>query len=616
MSNYWAIAVGINQYQFFQPLNYAQRDAQALRDFLVEEAQVPAQQCVLLTDSAEAVLAGAPVPNREVILAQITRVCQTLRPDDVLWVFFSGYGVRMQGRDYLVPMDGHPEKLLLTAIALDELFKVFATVPKAHIILALDMNRSQGSLHGQGVGDQAILLANSHQNCVLLLACQPDQFSQETLALRHGFFTAALLEGLRYENCLTPESLSIYLRDRLPELTEHHWRPTQAPVTVLPAEEKYVLLLPQAAALAVGVSTPVAEGVGEFRPTSVEPQLPDGGRPKAGTPRSAVVGMTGTPPATVSSGLPTPPLVNESMRSPTPDSMSLQEQFAEIWADSFWRLLILWGGGIALALMIGVVVRNREVFTFPSTPESAPANPSLQSGTPTDLETPNASPLQQAIAAMGQPTDPSLAGQTAAFANAIAIAQAIPPSDPTYADAQTSIERWQMTTLDLAQAQAAQQDYQGAIASVQALLPTDNADVEAEAQSLLVSWEVAAKNQAILAKAQSLARPDQASSLNDAIGTALTIPSGQPFYAEAQQSIAQWSQGILKLATTRAEAQDYGLAVQTAQLVPPGTVAYDGAQAAIAQWQEQAIQQQTAKPSEASDSAESSGSGASTESAE
>jgi uncharacterized caspase-like protein len=33
---HWAISIGINQYEFLQPLSYAQHDAQAMHRFLIE----------------------------------------------------------------------------------------------------------------------------------------------------------------------------------------------------------------------------------------------------------------------------------------------------------------------------------------------------------------------------------------------------------------------------------------------------------------------------------------------------------------------------------------------------------------------------------------------------
>ena len=39
MGKNWAITIGVNQYEYLQPLQYAQRDAEAMRDYFLQEAE-------------------------------------------------------------------------------------------------------------------------------------------------------------------------------------------------------------------------------------------------------------------------------------------------------------------------------------------------------------------------------------------------------------------------------------------------------------------------------------------------------------------------------------------------------------------------------------------------
>ncbi|MCD8486737.1 MAG: hypothetical protein LRZ84_08345 [Desertifilum sp.] len=48
MGKTFAIAIGINQYQHFQPLNYAQQDAQALWDLWTQRLGIPSNQCFFI----------------------------------------------------------------------------------------------------------------------------------------------------------------------------------------------------------------------------------------------------------------------------------------------------------------------------------------------------------------------------------------------------------------------------------------------------------------------------------------------------------------------------------------------------------------------------------------
>ena len=69
MANHAGVAIGINRYQFLPPLNYGQADAQALWQFLVEQAKWPSQMCLLLTDTAPMVGNQSTYPTRENILS-------------------------------------------------------------------------------------------------------------------------------------------------------------------------------------------------------------------------------------------------------------------------------------------------------------------------------------------------------------------------------------------------------------------------------------------------------------------------------------------------------------------------------------------------------------------
>src|SRR6476469_10512850 len=101
MANQACIAIGINQYQFFQPLGYAQADAQAVWQFLVEEAGWPQDRCLLLTDTSPPTGAGSTIPTKENILGVVENFAyESVIAGDLLWVFFSGYGVTLEAEAY------------------------------------------------------------------------------------------------------------------------------------------------------------------------------------------------------------------------------------------------------------------------------------------------------------------------------------------------------------------------------------------------------------------------------------------------------------------------------------------------------------------------------------
>src|SRR6476469_2145396 len=238
MVKHWAIAIGINQYQFLQPLRYAQQDAQALHDFWVEEASFPDYQCLLLTDASAPRGERSTYPTQATIRAWIEELWrQSVQPGDLVWCFFSGYGAVYQGQDYLMPIDADPADIPGTALSVRSLLEQFAATAAETTLVVLDMNRTQGFQTNELLSTQTLELAR-RLNIATVLSCEPGEFSHETASLRHGCFTAALLEGLRSGKCDTLVDLDAFLCDRFPQLAGHHSQPEQHPVVVVNPPEK------------------------------------------------------------------------------------------------------------------------------------------------------------------------------------------------------------------------------------------------------------------------------------------------------------------------------------------------------------------------------------------
>ncbi|MBW4483559.1 MAG: caspase family protein [Tildeniella torsiva UHER 1998/13D] len=651
MASHWPVIVGINQYQSLQPLMYAQFDALELRDFLVNEVGLPAQYCSLLTDISAVVYEGAAAPTREVLLQRLAQSCDRAGSEDTVWFFFSGYGVQWQGKDYLLPIDADPNRIEQTGILVETLLNQLAQGNQRQAIVMLDMNRPQSALSpapgGGHLGDQTLALAKS-LGIPLVLSCQPDQFSQETLAVRHGLFTEALIEGMRFHGCLTLAQLVVYLRDRVPELCQHHWRPVQNPMAVVPPGQQYIMLVPASLVgqMPIGV-LPEPEILPEPPPSPeislpVEPNpiwpsypvpptdLPNGGSAKPWPPTER------PEPELPPGGLPEvtqPPVTNP----PTPSLVPWQR----------------WGILAAGLLLLGVLWRNQDSLWGPgsspeATPEATappPADDPPAEGLPTAPPTePVGEPLFPGTAASGaealarartaldqrqfgealswltqipegeRPEDyealvnqaetgyanAELSGGAALnqarrliepvsaslFNDAIEQARQVPAGDPAHEQAQADIERWSLVILDLAEGRAAAGDLDAAISAAR-LVPQDQGETWGQAQAQIQTWEQSRVNRQLLQEAQSLLQPDQAASFQAAIAIAQQIPPDYPESAIAQERIDQWSRDILAIARARAASGQIPGAISAAGLVPPGTSAYDQAQQEIQQWQSQ-----------------------------
>ncbi|MBD1829307.1 caspase family protein [Microcoleus vaginatus GB1-A2] len=600
MKHHACIAIGINQYQLLQPLSYAQEDAEALYGFLTEEAGFAPDGCLLMTDSSPSLWGQSTYPNRENILRLTQSLCaEHLQQGDLLWCFFSGYGVSYEGKDYLMPVDGNPADIPGTGIPVELLLNTLKNAPTETVLVLVDMNRSQIVKAGETLGSQTAELARELE-IPTVLSCRPNQVSRETSALRQGFFTTALLEGLRSGQCMTIKGLDRFLSERLPELCDHHLRPQQEPLMVVnPPGKAHLVILPDAS----GVPTAVLAG----RNGNMAVNAADGfDRPQMATATAPM----DLPPAVRNaqdSSVERPPVSPPNAVGPADrggDRPNLQKPEDEDNGGSdksFLQQLILWSSATALVLLLGVFVTNKSIFTGqqeadPRSPAKNAQNSGAQKSAGAGVS-PNQLRAVQAGSGTKQPPSSQQVwaeaktflkdGSASSFNKAVVKARTIPASDPLYPQAQQDIERWSLTILDIANGRAARGDFQGAIGAAK-LMPDVNQPVYNQSQQAIAQWEELSKDQdvnvALLSAAKGQIKRGAASSYSKAIQQANKIQPGQPKYEEAQQLIGEWSETILKIAQLRSSQGKLKEAVEAASLVPSGTKSYQQAQKYITNW--------------------------------
>ena len=635
MNNHWTIAIGINQYEFFQPLRYAQADAEALRNFLVGEAGCPNNCCLLLTDTSPPIRGQSTYPNQDNIQTWLEELCQNyVQPGDSLWFFFSGYGISSNGKDYLMPREGDPTRISETGIAIKTLFEQLKAAPSDDVFAILDMNRSQGSHWGAVTGAQTVELAEKMQ-VAALLSSQLDGFSHETSALQHGFFTAALLESLRYHQCITLETLQHYLASRVPELSTHHSRPEQKPLLIAyPPEKLQQIVFSHNGSF----NTLTPDNVDADDADASQAEDPD--LSVDGAVDGAVDGdnvAVSIPDHEADEGgqdaIATTEANDEDLLPSQPERDPTATEETALLPRLFWSGLI--AGGLFLTAV--VVWRHFKPFfggaeipaesSIPASP-GATSDPALSQMDPANSS--SASDPQPPASSGAAPAPPEIAPsetvspetsqanasgnstaqsnnegsaqalldsakaairptQASYYSQAIFQASRIGPDDPLYETAQADIKRWSQVIFDIAQGRAQQGNLLGAIAAAK-LIP-QNQPIAADVQQSLALWKQQAKQQAInrrhLQEARQIVQRYQASSYNRAIAIAKKIQPGQPEYDTAQRLIAQWSKSIYELARSRASQGKLQSAIQTAKLVPPDTHSYVAAQNVMSKWRTQ-----------------------------
>jgi hypothetical protein len=522
-----------------------------------------------------------------------------LQQGDLLWCFFSGYGVSYEGKDYLMPVDGNPADIQGTGIPVELLLNTLKKAPTETVLVLVDMNRSQIVKAGESIGSQTAELARELE-IPTVLSCRPNQVSRETSALRQGFFTTALLEGLRSGQCMTLKGLDRFLSDRLPELCDHHLRPKQEPLMVVnPPGKAHLVILPDAS----GVPTAVLAG----RNGNMTVNAADG----FDSPQMATATARMELPAAVGnaqdSSVDMPPVsqpnaVGTDDRGGDRPKLQKPEDRDNGMSDkSFLQQLILWSSATALVLLLGVFVTNREVFQGqkegdPRSPAENAQNSGSQNSAGAGVSQ-NQPLAVQAGAGTKQPPSSQQVwaeaktflkdGSASSFNKAVVKARTIPASDPLYPRAQEDIQRWSLTILDIANGRAARGDFQGAIGAAK-LMPDVNEPVYNQSKEAIAQWEELSKSQkvnaALLSAAKRQIKRGAASSYSKGIQQANKIQPGQPKYEEAQQLIGEWSETILKIAQLRGSQGKLKEAVEAASLVPSGTKSYQQAQKNIANW--------------------------------
>ncbi|MCC5601808.1 SUMF1/EgtB/PvdO family nonheme iron enzyme [Nostoc favosum] len=251
MAKNWAIAIGINQYDYLQPLNFAKRDALLMQEFLSNEAGF--EPIFFFSDDSPELAGKSTRPTRTNLLRVLRQLFDNpfMGAGDNFWFFFSGHGIRYADRDYLMPCDGDPEDIENTAIAINFVSERLRRCGADNIVLILDACRNEGKKTGEGIGRQTAEEARQ-QGVISIFSCIPQEYSYEINALQQGAFTRALLEGLGIQGkCATVERLEQYLKFRVPELVHQYKNTRQTPYVIAePVNKSHLILVPRYATLA------------------------------------------------------------------------------------------------------------------------------------------------------------------------------------------------------------------------------------------------------------------------------------------------------------------------------------------------------------------------------
>ncbi len=140
------LAISVNDYLLANPLTYGSRregrfagsSTGALKDIFALDFRLkfPRTQCFELSDGSRT----ADAPLKDVIKEAISDFCETSRPQDRIVLLFTGHGKGMDGKGYLVPVEGDlndPE----TLIPIDWVYEQLAKCPARQKLFIVDVCR-------------------------------------------------------------------------------------------------------------------------------------------------------------------------------------------------------------------------------------------------------------------------------------------------------------------------------------------------------------------------------------------------------------------------------------------------------------------------------------------
>jgi hypothetical protein len=190
----YAVVVGIEKYPDLPAAQYAERDAQAMRDHLVALGYPP-RNVILLT--------GARASRASLAKNLDSWLPNHVTKDSTVFFYYSGHGAPEAGSGlaYLMPVDGDPQYLKDTAYPVKMVYQKLGALKAKRVIVALDSCFS-------GAGGRSVLAAGTRPlvtkvdtgmaagRIVSLSASGSDEISGMAAAQGHGLFTYYMLKGL------------------------------------------------------------------------------------------------------------------------------------------------------------------------------------------------------------------------------------------------------------------------------------------------------------------------------------------------------------------------------------------------------------------------------------
>lgn len=214
----FAVVVGIERYSRIPQADFAERDAQAMTEYLLAMG---------FTRRNIIHLAGAEASYSSLKKYLESWLPKNVQPGNRVFFYFSGHGAPdvATGEAYLLPWDGDPSFLKDTAYPTKRLYEQLAALPAKEVVVAMDACFS-------GAGGRSVLAKGARplvmkldtptvpQKMTVFAAASADQITSTLEDQGHGTFTYYFLKGLSdaaqgSPQAVTAKSLYDYLKPKV-----------------------------------------------------------------------------------------------------------------------------------------------------------------------------------------------------------------------------------------------------------------------------------------------------------------------------------------------------------------------------------------------------------------
>jgi tetratricopeptide (TPR) repeat protein len=248
----WALVIGVDNYseQQISKLSGGANDARALAQALVQNADFPATQVILLAPDQPPQLQ----PRRSTILRYLSNMRGQIPKDGLLLFSFAGHSIERGGHSYLLPSDAlaidDPSLLEDTAVNVNRVKELIRATEVTQVLLVLDAWRNDPTPSRSNADNPMSLNFSKSFGLDLdnralsafatLYATGVGQRAYEYGVKKQGYFTSVLIDALAGQAAndkgeVTLGNLLRYIQENVPKSVQRDLGPDkqQTPLAIL-----------------------------------------------------------------------------------------------------------------------------------------------------------------------------------------------------------------------------------------------------------------------------------------------------------------------------------------------------------------------------------------------